>query len=320
MKRQTTKTLAAGLLALGLGVTNSPAWFSEGWVVCDANTNNLVDAGDTPVPGVLVVVTNTLGTYSNANWSTTEGYFGVELEDVAGSYVTFIEGSTLPPGTTAVQPLWVLNEITVSAPGATNYFLVSNPACVVAPPPPPSENTNLCWLTGGGTIKGKGKPTFTFGGNVHPGGNAEAGDGGNWNVIAHALKLHFKGEVFEIVNCGNVEGAPPGSTSPKTPYNFIEFQGVGTLKGVAGRKANYGLVYFYGRAEDLGEPGRGKDRLYLRVYTEAGETLLLISAQPGDATVVAPTPISTGNLQLHVSGAVTSDDSTTKGKSKTKKK
>jgi hypothetical protein len=103
---------------------------------------------------------------------------------------------------------------------------------------------------------------------------------------------------MEVVNCGNVPGHQ-GSSSPKTPFSFIEFQGVGTLSGIAGNKADYGAVHFFARAEDLGEPGKGVDRLYLRVFDGSGNTLLLISAHPGNPLDVAPVVISTGNLQMH---------------------
>jgi len=52
-----------------------------------------------------------------------------------------------------------------------------------------------------------------------------------------------------------------------------------------------------------GEPGQGKDRLYLRVYNcSSGDTLMLISSDSSDPTDIAPVEISTGNLQIHTTG------------------
>ncbi len=136
--------------------------------------------------------------------------------------------------------------------------------CIGATPPPVSNNK--CWLTGGGTIKaGRGQPVFTFAGVINPGCNGKAPKGGSWTVVAHAAKLQFKAVHIDVLNCGNLPNVPPGSRSPKTPFNYIDFQGVGTLKGIAGSHADYGLVQFSARACDLGEPGKN-DRLYLRIY------------------------------------------------------
>jgi hypothetical protein len=180
----------------------------------------------------------------------------------------------------------------------TNNFLIENPDCTVVPPV-----ANKCWLTGGGTIRASnGEVIHSFGGVVNPGCSPTAAGGGNWNDVWQTANLHFKGLRMEVVDCGNLPGHPPGSTSPKTPFNYIDFQGTGTLSGIGGNRANYGAVNFTTRAVDLGEPGHGMDQLYLRVYDSTGQTLLLISADPADPLDVAPVPISTGNLQMHVSG------------------
>lgn len=302
MKHKSTATTLIALASLVATLSSSHAWFKMGYVFCDANTNGIIDVADVPVPGVLVVVTNTTGgtTFSNANWTTPEGFFIVQLPDQTDSYLDYIHPLTLPNGTVSVAPSFATFTISSQNDSATNYFLITNPNCVN--PNPPVGATNACWLTGGGTIRiGTGKPAYTFGGNVYPGCNSQSGDGGNLNVIAHNANLHFQGTVIEVVDCGNVPGIPAGSKSPKTPYNYIEFTGMGSLKGIGKNKANYGVVYFHAGAEDRKEPGKGSDRLYLRVHTEQGQTLLLISGQPGAPTAVAPTPISTGNLQIHVS-------------------
>jgi hypothetical protein len=124
------------------------------------------------------------------------------------------------------------------------------------------------------------------------------------------LNLHLLGTHIEVIRCGNVDGIPPGSKSPKTPNNFIEFRGTGRLEGVAGNKANYPLVYFFSRCEDRAEPGsKGQpdplfvDRYYLHVYLNplnpAGSTLLLVNGN-ADPTIVTPVPITDGNMQIHI--------------------
>ena len=284
------------LLSLSLlgSALNSPAWIKTGTVYCDSNTNGIIDTGDTPVQSVLVVVTNLSGTFSNASWTTAEGVFVIELSGSPDTYVDFILPATLPPGTTAVLPVFHRFVSTNDVP-ITNNFLIENPACVSAP----STNSGECWLTGGGTIKsGNGKPLHSFGGVVNPGCSTNAAGGGNWNDIDFTQSLHFKGLDMEVVDCGNVPGHD-GSTSPQSPFSFIEFEGIGTLTGIAGNKADYGAVHFFAHAEDLGEPGKGVDRLYLRVFDGSGTTLLLISGHPSSPLEISPVTISTGNLQIH---------------------
>src|SRR5215475_12233891 len=110
MKTKSFYSLTA-LLLLGSAL-NSHAWTKLGNVFCDANTNGIIDTGDSPVQSVLVVVTNTSGTFSNASWTTAEGFFIVGLPEVPDTYVDFILAATLPEGTTAVLP--VFNTFTVT--------------------------------------------------------------------------------------------------------------------------------------------------------------------------------------------------------------
>jgi hypothetical protein len=291
--------LAIAICALMGSISASQAWLKVGGVFCDANTNGLIDAGDAPVPSVLVVVTNMDGTYSNANWTTAEGIFVVQLPNEPGTFVDYIHPLTLPPGTTQVLPGFSTFSTSTTDTIVTNYFLLENAECVNVPPPPPPTN-GLCWLTGGGTIRsGHGQPTHSFGGVVNPGCSPTAAGGGNWNDVWHAGKLHFKALQADVIACGNLPGYPFGSRSPRTSFNYIDFQGVGTLKGISGNHADYGVVNFSARAADLNEPGKGRDQLYLRVYDTSGNTLLLISSNPSDPLDVAPVAISTGNLQLH---------------------
>lgn len=281
-------------------VATSQAWFAVGSVYCDANTDGVIDAGDFPVPSVLVVVTNASGTFSNANWTTVQGRFVVQLPAGADTYVGFILGATLPPGTISVTPQIATFQTDATDTILTNNFLIEDAGCIS----PPSPGTNgPCWLTGGGTTRvGRGQPAHTFGGVVYPGCHALASHGGNWNDIDHHDRLQFKAVQIDVVTCGNVPGYPAGSRSPRTPFNFIDFEGVGILRGIGGNHTNDGFVQFYARCEDHREPGRGSDRYFLRVTDGQGNVLMLVSTDQADPTDIAPVVISSGNLQLHVSG------------------
>jgi hypothetical protein len=179
----------------------------------------------------------------------------------------------------------------------------------------PPDEALACWLTGGGTKfeaaigawLAEHGPSESFGGNVFPSCDPDPGNGGSWTHISHGRKLHFHGTDIETVNCGNVAGIPPGSESPVTPVNFIEFQGFGTLKGIHGNKVDHGTVFFFARAEDRNEPGsKGAkagaqvDRYFLHVFDANGNTLLLIDGDANPSTV-DPVTITGGNLQMHAS-------------------
>jgi hypothetical protein len=126
--------------------------------------------------------------------------------------------------------------------------------------------------------KGSSGPVISIGGNVNPGCSPTAGDGGNWTHVDHKAKLFFQGRSIEVAECGNIPASirPPGSDSPKTPFNYIEWAGIGIMKGIGGNKADYGTVYFYARHEDRNEPGSKEtlgsafiDRYWIGVYSEA---------------------------------------------------
>ena len=178
----------------------------------------------------------------------------------------------------------------------TNNFLIRNPQCLIVP-----LGNNMCWLTSGGAIRSRGGlPIFNFSGVVNPGCRGSE-TGGNFEAVWRPGNLRFRAIDIAVVNCGNLPGLPPGSMAPRTPYNFIDFEGVGTLKSFTGNRTDHGIVRFSARAVDGGQPGR-KDRLYLRVFDGADRTLLLISGNPANPLDVAPLNLSSGNQQLHVSG------------------
>jgi hypothetical protein len=284
--------LLGALLALTASQT-SRAWDTGGFVFCDANGNGQIDSGDSPMPGVLIVITNVSGTYSNATSFTTtpEGGFIIDLPPVPDTYVETLHPLTLPGDAVVITPSGSAYTFTFDA--VTQHFLgnflVRSASCAnVTPPPPPPSSNNDCCITGGGTIlKCQGKPPYTFSLHAFPGKDASQ-DTGKLDIIAHTLKLHLDGDVFHIVNCG-------GSGSCQS----IEFEGAGTLKGIAGNKANYGVVYFYAHAEDCGEGKNKNDKLYVRVYGSDGTVLILISGDMANPMNISPVVTSTGNLQMH---------------------
>jgi hypothetical protein len=292
-----------------LNVAN--AWHTEGYVYCDANQNGQLDATDTPLAGVRVIARNTAGTVQESDVTDANGFYAIYLPHVTDSYVQTLDAATLPASSTFVIPSSGQFTFTLDNQVAVlenlNY-LISSPVCQ-----PSSEGA--CWLTAGGTkfealvgthLAERG-PDHSFGGNVFPSCDPDPGNGGSWNHIAHAYKLHFHGTDIHTVDCGNVPGIEPGSESPVTPFNYIEFQGFGTLKGIKGNKVDYGTVFFFARAEDRNEPGsRGAkagvdiDRYFLHVFDANGNTLLLVDGDGNPATI-DPITITGGNLQLHVS-------------------
>ena len=285
------------------------AWHVTGTVYCDANLNGVIDEGDLPVSGLTVTVTGTGGTTFTGSDTTGNygaGSWAVFVLDSPGSYKITLTGNTTP----VISPTSLTFSLTDAVNTAKIDILLDGQAC-----------TELkCWLTAGGVkfspitrtpLAEKG-PQHNFGGNVNPSCDPDPGDGGQWNHVAHGEKLHFQGTAIQVVRCGNVADHPPGSTSPVTPYNFIEFQGTGTLKGISGNKTNE-TVTFFARAEDRNEPGGEAggnntgsyiDRYFLRVVGSDGGTRLLVDTD-GVSSTVDPISITGGNLQLHISSCAT---------------
>jgi len=168
-----------------------------------------------------------------------------------------------------------------------------------------------CWLTGGGQSYDSDGHLHSYGGVINPGCSPTAGGGGNWNDLDHTTGAHFKGTEIQVVQCGNVAGIPLGSSSPKTPFNFIDFQGTGYITGLNGSKKRTD-VSFFGHYEDRSEPGSlgqrdttFKDRYFLRVFTNPanpiGSTVMLVDVD-GNSATQDPVAITHGNLQIHISG------------------
>jgi hypothetical protein len=280
------------------------AWHAAGRVMCPDRS---------AIEGAVINITGSTGAGAFSGSAVTDefGRFIVPLPETPGSFVATLDASSLPDGSFVVGASSVSFNTTAEDAWPWIEFVVDGTIC--APPPPPP---GACWFTGGGAkldpildipTAHKG-PQNSFGGNVFPSCSSEPGNGGNWNHVARDLKLHFKGTDIETVDCGNVTPPPPpGSTSPVTPFNYIEFSGTGTLKGIQGNQVDYGTVTFFARAEDRNEPGTkdanagtGIDRYYLRVVDSNGVVRLLISGS-ADPNVVAPVEITDGNFQLHAS-------------------
>jgi len=306
MKRIIAVLFASICVLYGAGA--ALGWHVSGKVLCN-------DVGKTPLDGVTVIVEGIGQTVTDAN-----GSYYLGLPDVNATYTERL-GEGLPPDAGFVDP--TSNELSLDINSSTSCgqksfdWLISSSICERA-----------CWLTGGGVkfspitnsrlaeiTNGNGnQPVHSFGGNVNPGCSPVAGEGGQWNHIAHALKLHFQGTAIQVVRCGNIPGIPEGSESPITPFNFIEFEGTGILKGISGNKADYGMVHFFARAEDRNEPGNEKandnnggstvDHYFLNVFSNpsdpVGSSLLLVDVD-GNAATIDPITITGGNLQLHIS-------------------
>lgn len=292
-------TIAFMFLSFG-AVYGDCDWYKEGYVYLDVNQNGEID----PLEGVIVKIVNEAGTFSGQATTDENGYFKICLPYGSDSYVETLDENTIPVVCYVIPIEGVYEfDLTCSEKYDFNEWLLCE--------------DGKCWLTGGGVkfepiiddyLAQKG-PKDSLGGNVYPGCNPDSGDGGQWNHIAHKLKLHFQGWTIQVVECGNVLGIDPGSDSPETPYNYIEFMGTGTLKGIHGNKMDPADVAFYARCEDRNEPGsRGAkdgaliDRYFLHVYDPITMETLLIIDEDDDPTIMDPVTITGGNLQIHISG------------------
>ncbi len=160
-----------------------------------------------------------------------------------------------------------------------------------------------CWLTGGGTIDGKGgEPEYSFGGNINPACKIQSAadlpsDAISWNVVDHARGLHFK--ALTITLGPECSGVP--TESPRVSVDVLYVEGTGTVTGIDGNPMPETPVCFHLQATDIAEPGWNVDLLFLRVFDcsdEAGDHPDYIRIA-GDPDHLVPVPISTGNLQMH---------------------
>ena len=291
----------AGVLLLSASVAS--ACIVDGRVICDPTGE--------PLAGVAIDFVSLSDVFPMSRTVVTDenGYFTVGVPAMATITATVVLSSEQ----WAVEPASGMFTFYIPEYNQNltlDDFVIGDPSCL----------TRACWLTAGGvkfsTITGldmgETGRKHNWGGNVNPGCSPTAGDGGSWNHLAVEDKLHFHGTHIEVVDCGNVDGIPPGSTSPVTPVNYIDFTGYGTLKGIHGNKVDYGTVYFFAHCEDRNEPGsngqrdgEGVDRYFLNVYTDEfdpeGSSVLLVDMDGNPATV-DPVTITGGNMQMHISG------------------
>lgn len=309
MRKQIMAIVSTSVVAVLVGRT-AYAWHATGHVFCDSNQNGLFEEpGDLPLENVLVKVVNTAGTFMGTDLTHDGGHFTITLEDFPDSYVLSVDAGTLPADAMILLPVGGQFSFSTTniEPGFTGNFLIKSSTC--APPP------SLCWMTGGGvkfetitrTWNAMSGPKDTVGGVVYPSCSQFPTDGGNWNHIAHSLKLHLKGTQIRVIRCGNVPDIPPGTESPVCPVNFIEFQGTGVLQGIQGYKFGPVAASFFGRVEDRNEPGNEQsatsgenvDRYFLRVVDGGGVVRILVDADGIDDGTVDPLTITGGNFQIH---------------------
>ena len=302
-----------------LFIVPAHAMHLTGYIICDVNNNGSFDPSvDTPLVNVTVTATGDDGSVYTKNTDST-GYYSIDFPYKIQSYTLALSGPGLPVDSIIVLPVSPYSVTFSSAITSIEYnWLISSSTCRTV-------QTGACWLTAGGvkfdsTLGFKAAesgPKFSFGGNTFPGCSPTAGDGGQWNFVDHGLKIHFQGWQVDQVRCGNIGGdVPDGSTSPPTPFNYIEFQGWGTIKGISGNKGPfYDRYYFVARAEDRNEPGNEKallpgggaliDRLFLRVYTNTldpiDSTTYMIGTNVDSSVIGLPVTITGGNIQIHIS-------------------
>ena len=311
MKRM---TLLIPLLLL-FAASNSYAWHVKGNVLCDVQPNGFIDALDTPFPWVGVnVELYPSGVLEGSTVTDANGYYFVTLSDFPETFQIYLDPSTLPADATIVLPS-AGSEIFTTSDADRRFdvdFLVDSAVCRE----PPQDG---CWMTGGGVkfepiIRedlAQHGPRDTMGGVIFPSCSGEPSAGGQWNHLGHHAKEHYQAFDVHRVRCGNVEGHPPGSDSPVTPYNFIEWEGTGRMQGIRGNQSEYEVVNFFGRAEDRNEPGSegpaaggNIDRYFFHAWiTGPGGTQITVFCvdEDEDCSTVDPRTISGGNLQLHYS-------------------
>jgi hypothetical protein len=300
--------LSAALFLAVLAPGPSRACTIFGIVFCDVNLNGEIDAEDQAMADVGVLVQMIGGTWSAVATTDELGYYQVDLPWGLDQFRMTLVPETLPGDAVIVSPASG-EHLFNTAVSATLDWLISSAVC----------QPMGCWLTGGGvkfssitgTYLAEHGPQHSFGGNVYPGCDPDPGQGGQWNHVAHALKLHFQGFAIEVVECGNMPDIPPGSESPVTPNNFIDYQGTGRLKGIKGNKVDFPEVHFFAHVEDRNEPGsKGAkagaliDRYFLNVFLDPADpvgTSIFCLDVDGDPGTVDPVTITGGNLQLHIS-------------------
>ena len=309
MKR-TLLLMTLALLLSGNAFANN----AFGNVYCDAQPNGLIDGMDTPLAGVgvsLEILSS--GIVQASTLTDANGFYFAGLPAGTETYEAILDPVSLPADAVIVEPSGGTGFFTTNDQSTTPVdFLVDSASCRE----PPQDG---CWMTGGGvkfeplvgSDLARHGPKDTMGGVVYPSCDPDPSNGGQWNHVAHSVKAHYQAFDINTVRCGNVADHPPGSESPVTPFNFIEWEGTGRMQGIKGNKSSFDVVHFFGRAEDRNEPGSEGpaeggdiDRYFLHAWViGAGGTpvTLFCVDEDGDCSTVDPRTISGGNLQLHYS-------------------
>jgi hypothetical protein len=293
------KSLTAAVAVLMLTAGSALACHVGGYVYCASNGQ--------PLAGIRIDVVATDGTdYTRYAVSNDQGRYDIAL--LCEPHCYRITAAT-PNGETVVTPASGSYDFCTDA--SNNYVVEPRNWTIDSPLCPKVEPQGACWLTAGGVKFVTSTKDHNWGGNVYPSCDPAPGKGGQWNDRDNINNLHFQGWNIRVIRCGNISGIQPGSESPVTPYNFIDFEGTGTLKGVAGNKADYGTVYFFAHVEDRNEPGSNgqpdeaeKDRYFLNVFTNPADPVgssVLLADVDGDPATMDPVTITDGNMQIHVS-------------------
>ena len=292
---------------------SAQAWHAHAVVLCDINENGVIDSADPSIESVLVKVENLGQTFAGSATTDSLGDAWIDLPDFPDSYGMYLDPSSLPSDAVVGVPAGgtAFFSLTEQNDSVEREFLVDSEICRETPP-------GLCWMTGGG-VKfenivdmnlAQHGPKDSLGGVVAPSCDLAPSEGGQWNHLAHSLKLHFQGWTVDSVECFNIEGSEPGSGSPVTPFNTIEWSGMGTIAGIHGNKLARTDVYFFGHAEDQNEPGNEQsaksgadiDKYFLHVFSDPANpitsTVFVIDVDGNPATI-DPITITGGNIQLH---------------------
>ena len=176
------------------------------------------------------------------------------------------------------------------------------------------RTTAKCWFTGGGQSTDGAGNLHSYGGVVYPGCSPTAAGGGNWNDLNHNTGVHLKGLTLHVEKCDNLPAPfPPGSSSPKTGVNYIEFNGHGYVTGLNNGNKRTEVV-FWGHYEDRHEPGNSKsqpnvdlrDRYFFVAF--AGSTPVAVISNDGSTDTTTSNAlahaviITHGNMQIHQTG------------------
>jgi hypothetical protein len=309
---------ALGLcLALSLADTalTTKADLVTGRILCDANNSMTFDSGDKGIAGVLVTVRSEAGGFTNSTVSGSDGSFSLSIpnfdvlayrrDPLSQSYVEWLSPDTLPGDAVVIfpqpalgtNPVYYINPayqtspldyVSLAGQSTNGDWLISSASCRGA-----TLSSNACRLTGSGVIAGATKHMEdSFGGSISSKRNKHGLLTGSWKHTSRSLKLSFKSTALDTVDCS--QSSP---TTGSSAFGALSFSGRGTVRSQQGKKTLSTPALFNAYVEDHGK-GAGKDLYYLRVYTQDGTTLLLISGDPANPENVVPAPLTKGDLRV----------------------